>query len=477
MFEKLRASLSSAFEKITLTELSGKKLDNTLWDLQLALIQNDVAVDAAEVICAAVKDEVTGEKIKRFSDPRPFVLSVVRNTISKILEPENGINLLSLIEEKKAENKPLVIVFVGINGTGKTTTIAKITKYLRKQGYSVVLAASDTFRAGAVEQLSKHGEILGVRVIKHGYQADAAAVAFDAINHAKARHLNTVLIDTAGRMQTNQNLMDEMKKIIRVSQPDLKIFIGDALQGKIYRPVEYLTRLVVGGAHPVYFYIPLICQFYLLAPLVIPLARAKPARLLLISALLQLAALVLRYLYLFIWDVPALYIATDLLFSLYAVPFSLGIVGGFHLQRLKQVLIKARRYLFVALVILAVLVVIESELIFRSTDIRWGAGPGILSTSLYSVVFLLCYLAFDSISIPFPKLFYKLGAMTYGLYLLHPPLLEFFARAAQKFTPDVLAYPVVFHAMLTVAAIGIAFLFMTSISKSPIRKLYRYLFG
>ncbi len=214
-----------------MTELSGKKLDNALWDLQIALIQNDVAVDAAEAICSAVKDELTGEKVKRFSNPRPLVLSAVRTAILKIMNPEETVDLISLIEKKKDANTPLVIVFVGINGTGKTTTIGKITKYLRTHGYSVVLAASDTFRAGAVEQLSKHGEILGVRVIKHGYEADAAAVAFDAINHAKARHLNTVLIDTAGRMQTNQNLMDEMKKIIRVAQPDLKIFIGDALAG------------------------------------------------------------------------------------------------------------------------------------------------------------------------------------------------------------------------------------------------------
>ncbi|MHA1712981.1 MAG: signal recognition particle-docking protein FtsY [Candidatus Ranarchaeia archaeon] len=231
MFDKLRNSLAVAFEKITTTEVSGKKLDNLLWELQLALIQSDVAVDAAEAICNVVKNTITGEKIARFSNPRPLVLSAVRDAISNILESQQRFNLIELIDKKKEESNPFIIVFVGVNGTGKTTTIAKIAKYLLDHGYSVVLAASDTFRAGAVEQLTKHADKLGVRIVKHGYQADAAAVAFDAINHARARHLNVVLVDTAGRMQTNHNLMDEMKKIVRVTNPDLKVFVGDALAG------------------------------------------------------------------------------------------------------------------------------------------------------------------------------------------------------------------------------------------------------
>ncbi|MBN1659125.1 MAG: acyltransferase [Anaerolineae bacterium] len=255
------------------------------------------------------------------------------------------------------------------------------------------------------------------------------------------------------------------------------IYAGDAFQGKIYEPIDYLVRLFIGGAHPAYFYIPLICQLYLLAPLVVPFAKTKPAMFLLVSALLQLMALALRYGNLFVWRIPALDDATDLLFPMYAVPFSLGIATGFHLQQIKQGLAKVRWGLLVALAALAALVLIESELVFRATGIRRGAGPGTLSTSIYSIMLILSFVAFDSIVMPFPKLFYRLGVATYGLYLLHPPLLEFFARATQKFAPRVLAYPVVFQMTLTAATVGIVLLFMAAVSKSPIRKLYRYLFG
>ncbi|MDI6846783.1 MAG: signal recognition particle-docking protein FtsY, partial [Candidatus Bathyarchaeia archaeon] len=127
--------------------------------------------------------------------------------------------------------EPFVIVFVGINGTGKTTTIAKVARFLTKKGYSVVLACSDTYRAGSIEQLEEHAKRLGIRMIKHKYGADPAAVAYDTINHAKTRGINVVLIDTAGRMQTNRNLMNELAKIKRVVNPDLTILTVDSLTG------------------------------------------------------------------------------------------------------------------------------------------------------------------------------------------------------------------------------------------------------
>ncbi|MFC1803236.1 signal recognition particle-docking protein FtsY, partial [Thermoproteota archaeon] len=140
-------------------------------------------------------------------------------------------DFLKLVEESKKQSEPFSIMFVGINGTGKTTTIAKMAHLLKKNGYSVVLASGDTYRAGAIEQLEVHGRRLGIRVVRHKYGSDAAAVGFDAIEHARAQKIDVVLIDTAGRMQTNRNLMDELQKIKRVVQPKLTIMILDSLIG------------------------------------------------------------------------------------------------------------------------------------------------------------------------------------------------------------------------------------------------------
>jgi fused signal recognition particle receptor len=136
-----------------------------------------------------------------------------------------------MLREKGPTRVPFVIVFIGVNGTGKTTTIAKVAHLIVQAGFTAVLAGSDTFRAGSIEQLEGHGRRLGLRVIKHAYGADAAAVAFDAVSHAKANGINAVLVDTAGRMQTNRNLIDQMKKIVRVAKPDLVLLVVDALTG------------------------------------------------------------------------------------------------------------------------------------------------------------------------------------------------------------------------------------------------------
>ncbi|MFC1698313.1 signal recognition particle-docking protein FtsY, partial [Nanoarchaeota archaeon] len=128
-------------------------------------------------------------------------------------------------------NKPFVICFVGVNGSGKTTSIAKFAHMLKENNFKSTIAASDTFRAAAIQQLEEHGKNLGIKVIKHDYGSDAAAVAFDAVKYAEAKELDVVLIDTAGRLHSNVNLMDEMKKIVRVAQPDFKIFVGESITG------------------------------------------------------------------------------------------------------------------------------------------------------------------------------------------------------------------------------------------------------
>ena len=173
---------------------------------------------------------LVGKKIKRSNDITEYTYYALRDAVEEIIDIP-GKSMTEMLEEKKAQGEPLVVMFVGINGTGKTTTIGKLANYYLKMGYTPVIAASDTFRAGAIEQVTHHADNVGVKIIKHQKGSDPAAVAFDAVEHARAQGKELVLIDTAGRMQTNTNLMDEMKKIKRVSKPDLVIFVGDAITG------------------------------------------------------------------------------------------------------------------------------------------------------------------------------------------------------------------------------------------------------
>lgn len=231
MFEKLRGALDSAVTKATTKELSDKNLSDVVWELQMILIQNDVAVEVAEHICNLTKEKLLGTRTGRLENLTKLFRNALYESIIEVLTPKNPLDLFEFVNEKKKRNEPTAILFLGVNGTGKTTTLAKIAHLFMKKDLSVVIAAGDTFRAGSIEQLERHAERLGVRVIKQDYGHDAAAVAYDAIQHAKARHIDIVLIDSAGRMQTNKNLLEEMKKIVRVAEPDLKIFIGDALAG------------------------------------------------------------------------------------------------------------------------------------------------------------------------------------------------------------------------------------------------------
>ena len=229
MFDRLKSGVNNILQKISKSELGGKDLDQFLEEFKLDLIQNDVALPVAERICHLMKDKLHGTPVPRFSDKRGVVGSALRESLRKIMSATQEVDLISLIEQKRAQNSPTIIVFLGINGTGKTTSIAKVAKLLLKRGFTAIIACADTYRAGSIEQMEGHAQRIGVKTIKHKYGADAAAVAFDAVNYARSHGTNTVLVDTAGRMQTNRNLLDEMKKIIRVSNPDLKILVVDAL--------------------------------------------------------------------------------------------------------------------------------------------------------------------------------------------------------------------------------------------------------
>jgi fused signal recognition particle receptor len=231
VFERLRKCVEDLFTKVVKTELKGESFESLLWEFKLTLIENDVAVSVADKICDQIKRSLEGVQVGKFEDKRQLVEKTLRETLLSILVPENQVDIINLIAKKRAERKPAVLLFVGINGSGKTTSIAKVAKLLLNHGYTVVLACSDTYRAGAIEQLEEHAKRLGVKMIQRPYGADAASVAFDAINHAKAHGINAVLVDTAGRIETNKNLLLEMEKIARVCEPDCVIFVGDALAG------------------------------------------------------------------------------------------------------------------------------------------------------------------------------------------------------------------------------------------------------
>jgi fused signal recognition particle receptor len=206
--------------------ISEEKLDDFLWNLEVGLLESDVAFNVIESIKRDIKEELRQVSFER-GRIGEIIENVLKNAISHVLK-SNELDFLDFI---KSKDKPVVIMFVGVNGSGKTLSIGKIATLLKTHGYSSVMAAGDTFRAGAIEQLSIHADNVGVKVIKHVAGADPAAVAYDAIDHAKAKHKDVVLLDTAGRVQTNINLMDEMAKIKRVAKPDMIIFVGDALSG------------------------------------------------------------------------------------------------------------------------------------------------------------------------------------------------------------------------------------------------------
>ncbi|MFH1439523.1 MAG: signal recognition particle-docking protein FtsY [Candidatus Woesearchaeota archaeon] len=228
--EEKRGFFSRITDIVTKTTLSEKKFEELFWELEIALLENNAAVEVIEKIKEDLKSKLVGTPIRR-GKLEEGIIETLGISIKGLFEVE-PINIIELTEKKKKEtNEPLVIAFIGVNGSGKTTTIAKIARLFQNHKLKPVVAAADTFRAAAIQQMESHTTKLGVKLIKHDYGSDPAAVAFDAVKFAKQKGFDAVLIDTAGRLHSNVNLMDEMKKIIRVSKPDLKIFIGEAITG------------------------------------------------------------------------------------------------------------------------------------------------------------------------------------------------------------------------------------------------------
>jgi fused signal recognition particle receptor len=235
MFDKLKKALSDlGIKNIGQKEISEKDIDDNLFDLQLALLESDIAQEVIDNFSTKLKKELVGLKIERRQqhDIENIIRTKIQAAIAEMFTKAGKIDLIEKIKRKReTKGGPFSIVFLGINGTGKTTTVAKIAHLLRQNGISVVLAAADTHRAGAIEQLTQHAEKLSLKVISQRYGADPSAVARDAVDYSRKHHIDAVLIDTAGRMQTAKNLMDEISKIVRVVKPDMKLFVGDSLAG------------------------------------------------------------------------------------------------------------------------------------------------------------------------------------------------------------------------------------------------------
>lgn len=237
---KLKAAITGS------VELQESDLKDLLWELELALLEADVEQTTAEEICREIKERLVEKKIGRGKK----VEETIKKEIGEILLGMMKTEKFDLVQKIKAKKeKPYKILFLGPNGAGKTTSIAKLTHLLQSKNLKVIWAASDTFRAASIEQLEKHAEKLKVRVIKHQYGSDPAAVAFDAVKAAQSKHIDVVLVDSAGRQETNRNLMGELQKIERVIKPDLRLYVGEAFTGQalLHQAKEYEKMVGIDG--------------------------------------------------------------------------------------------------------------------------------------------------------------------------------------------------------------------------------------
>ncbi len=224
--KKKKGIFKKLSEKIIKLNITDEKFDELFWDLEVVLLENNVAVEVIEKIKSNLKQELESTKVTRRSIDE-IILNNLKQTIESLFDYEQT----DLLERIKTSEKPFKILILGVNGSGKTTTIGKLIKYFKDNNLTCVVAASDTFRAAAIQQIEEHTNNLNTKLIKHAYGADPAAVAYDTIEHAKSKSIDVVLIDTAGRLHSNSNLMQELEKIIRVVNPDLKIFIGESITG------------------------------------------------------------------------------------------------------------------------------------------------------------------------------------------------------------------------------------------------------
>jgi len=225
----LKNVFTKLVDRLAYTELSREKVLEIGYEFILELVENDVAYDVAEALVETLAERLSREKVPRVADKRKIIRDALRRLLLEVFEAAGTLDLDKAVLD--ARSRPLVLLLLGPNGHGKTTTAAKLAYRYKGMGRRPLLVAADTFRAGAIEQLERWGERIGVPVHTGRYGADPAAVAYEAVARARAEGFDVVIIDTAGRMHTNVNLMDEMRKIVRVVEPDYRIYVGDALVG------------------------------------------------------------------------------------------------------------------------------------------------------------------------------------------------------------------------------------------------------
>ena len=210
---------------------AGDGLDTLLEELEWVLLESDISSDAVTAVIDALRNTLVGARLRKGADLSKVLEASLKRALNNLLSAgywDFDATVQSYVDKG---DLPVVIMMVGVNGTGKTTTAAKIAHRLQSRGLSVIAAAGDTFRAGAIEQLESHCETLGIRCISSQRGGDAAAVIRDAIESAKAKNIDVVLVDTAGRMHNKTNLMKELNKVRRIANPHLTLFVGDALAG------------------------------------------------------------------------------------------------------------------------------------------------------------------------------------------------------------------------------------------------------
>lgn len=226
------------------TTIHKNQVAGLLDELELSLLEADVETNTATAIVTGIRTKIVDQTVSSSIGVEGFIHNQIKQTLLEIL----SVSTIDLLEQTK-RHKPLIILVLGPNGAGKTTSIAKLTRYFQKNNKKVVWAAADTFRPASIEQLEKHGQLLGIRVIKHQYGADPAAVAFDAIASANSNSTDIVLIDSAGRQETNQNLMRELEKIVKVAKPHLKIMVAESYAGQslLNQATEFNSKLGIDG--------------------------------------------------------------------------------------------------------------------------------------------------------------------------------------------------------------------------------------